>query len=144
MAARSKAWVWGLSLAGIAGSIPAWGMDVCLLCVLDVLSGRGLCDRPISRPEYAVSERDLEISTMRPTRFVKTWKHEVFQKRKSPYKCKYRSYPVPIFQVLVNRPAIRGNVWRSVHMTMVTNSDSVRPNPTKEVNTHTRTSSYLG
>ena len=31
MAARSKAVVCGLSLAGIAGSIPAGGMDVCLV-----------------------------------------------------------------------------------------------------------------
>jgi hypothetical protein len=30
-AARSKAWVCGSSLAGIAGSNPAEGMDVCLL-----------------------------------------------------------------------------------------------------------------
>ena len=31
MAARSKAWVCGHSLAGIAGSNPVGGMDVCLL-----------------------------------------------------------------------------------------------------------------
>jgi hypothetical protein len=31
LAARSKAWVCGHSLAGIAGSNPAGGMDVCLL-----------------------------------------------------------------------------------------------------------------
>jgi hypothetical protein len=31
VAARSKAWVWGRSLAGIAGSNPAEGVDVCLL-----------------------------------------------------------------------------------------------------------------
>ena len=31
VAARSKAWVCGLPLAGIAGSNPAGGMDVCLL-----------------------------------------------------------------------------------------------------------------
>jgi hypothetical protein len=29
-AARSEAWVYGRSLAGIAGSNPAGGMDVCL------------------------------------------------------------------------------------------------------------------
>jgi hypothetical protein len=29
--ARSKAWVYGPSLAGIVGSNPAGGMDVCLL-----------------------------------------------------------------------------------------------------------------
>ena len=31
VAARSKAWVCGRSLDGIAGSKPAGGMDVCLL-----------------------------------------------------------------------------------------------------------------
>ena len=35
--ARSKAWVGGLSLAGIAGSNPAGGMDVCLLWMLWVV-----------------------------------------------------------------------------------------------------------
>jgi hypothetical protein len=34
VAARSKAWVCGRSLAGIMGSNPAGGMDVCLLCVI--------------------------------------------------------------------------------------------------------------
>jgi hypothetical protein len=37
-----------------------------------VLSGRGLCDRPITRPEGSIecgmSECDLEISTMRGPR----------------------------------------------------------------------------
>jgi len=37
VAARSKARVCGLSLAGITGSIPAGGMDVCLLWVLCVV-----------------------------------------------------------------------------------------------------------
>ena len=37
VAARSKASVCGRSLAGIAGSNPAWGMDVCLLWVLCVV-----------------------------------------------------------------------------------------------------------
>jgi hypothetical protein len=50
VAARSKAWVYGRSLAGIAGSNSGGGMDFCLLeCY--VLSGRGLCDRPMTRPE---------------------------------------------------------------------------------------------
>ena len=40
--ARSKAWVCGRSIAGIAVSIPAGGMDSCLECY--VLSGRDLCD----------------------------------------------------------------------------------------------------
>jgi len=34
VAARSKAWVCGLALAGIVGSNPAGGMDICMLFVL--------------------------------------------------------------------------------------------------------------
>ena len=49
VAARSKACVCCHSIGGIAGSNPADGMDVCLLWC--VLSGRGLCDGPIVRPE---------------------------------------------------------------------------------------------
>ena len=50
MAARSKGWVCGRSLAGILGSDPAGGMDACL-CGYFVLSGRGRCVGPITRPE---------------------------------------------------------------------------------------------
>jgi hypothetical protein len=48
---RHKAWVCGRSLAGTTGSNPAGGggIDVCRACC--VLPGRGLCDRPITRPE---------------------------------------------------------------------------------------------
>jgi hypothetical protein len=45
VAARFKAYVCGCSVAGIAGSNPAEGMDVYLLCVCCV--GRGLSDGPI-------------------------------------------------------------------------------------------------
>jgi len=41
VAARAKTWVFGRSLAGIAGSNPAG-------CMLSVT---GLCDGPITRPE---------------------------------------------------------------------------------------------
>jgi hypothetical protein len=44
VAARSEARVYGRSLAGIAVSNPAGGMDACTLCVLP---GRGLCDEMI-------------------------------------------------------------------------------------------------
>jgi hypothetical protein len=47
VAAKFEAWVCGRSLAGITGSNLAGGMDVCLLCVL---SGGDLCERPITRP----------------------------------------------------------------------------------------------
>jgi hypothetical protein len=49
VAARSKAGVFGRSLAGIVGSNRAGGMDVCRECC--VLSGRGHCDGLIMRPE---------------------------------------------------------------------------------------------
>ena len=51
VAERSKARVYGRSLAGIAGSNPVVGMDVCLLWVSCVPSGRGLCDGLITCPE---------------------------------------------------------------------------------------------
>jgi hypothetical protein len=37
VAVQSKAWVCGHSIAGIAGSNSAGGMDVCLLCLLRVV-----------------------------------------------------------------------------------------------------------
>ena len=45
MAARYKAWACGRSHAGIAGSNPAGGIDVCCECC--VSTGRGLCNMPI-------------------------------------------------------------------------------------------------
>jgi hypothetical protein len=50
VAARSKTWVYGRSLTGIVGSIPprAWMSVSCECCVL---SGRGLCDELVPRPE---------------------------------------------------------------------------------------------
>ena len=50
VAARSKVQVCGRSLAEIVGSNPTGGVDVCL-CECYVLSGRGLCDELITRPE---------------------------------------------------------------------------------------------
>jgi len=42
--------VWGVVLAGIAGSNPAGNVDICLYeCC--VFSGRGFCVGPINRPE---------------------------------------------------------------------------------------------
>jgi len=54
VAARSKAWVYGLSLAEIAGSNPARDMDVCLLLsvgccrVEGYATGRSLVQRILS------------------------------------------------------------------------------------------------
>jgi hypothetical protein len=67
VAARSRVWVCSRSVAGIAGSNPTGGMDVCLLCCL--LSGRGLCDGVITRPEesyrvWCVIKCDREASIM--------------------------------------------------------------------------------
>ena len=66
VAVRSKAWVCGHSPAEFVGSNPtgAW-MFVCCECC--VLSGRGLCDELITRPEesyrlWCVVECDLETS----------------------------------------------------------------------------------
>jgi len=50
MAAPSKVWVYGRSLAGVAGLNPvrAWIFFPCECCVL---SGRGLLDMLTTRPE---------------------------------------------------------------------------------------------
>ena len=65
VAARSKAWVCGRSPAEIVGSNPIGGMDVCPECC--VLSGRGLWDELITRPEesyqlWCVVVSDIETS----------------------------------------------------------------------------------
>ena len=73
---QSKAWVCGRSLAGIAGSNPARGMDVCLFVVVcfhvDVsATGRSLVQRSLN--ECVVSECGHETSIIRrprPTRAV--------------------------------------------------------------------------
>jgi len=51
VAARSKAWVCGRSLAGIAGLNLSGGLGWLSLLSVGILSGRGLCDGPITRPE---------------------------------------------------------------------------------------------
>jgi len=48
-AARSKAWVCGLSLVGIVGSNPAGSMDVCLLSV-------ACCQRSLRRDGHSSRE----------------------------------------------------------------------------------------
>ena len=67
LAARSKTWVCGRSLAGIAGSNPAGGMDVCCECC--VLSSRGPCVGLVtvqrSPTDCGVSECDHESWIMR-------------------------------------------------------------------------------
>jgi hypothetical protein len=48
VAVRSRWWACGRVLAGILSSNPTGGMD---MSPVFVLSGRGLCDGPIPRPE---------------------------------------------------------------------------------------------
>jgi hypothetical protein len=69
VSARSKTLVCGRSLAGIAGQIPpdAWLFVSCECCML---SGRGLCDGLITRPEesyrlWRVAVCDQETSETR-------------------------------------------------------------------------------
>jgi hypothetical protein len=76
VAKRSKARVYGRSLAGIVVSNPARGMDfVCCECS----SGRGLCDGLITRPEesyrlWCVLVCDLGTSRMRRLKLIKDCK----------------------------------------------------------------------
>ena len=65
VAAQSKAWVCGCLLARNVGSNPTGRMDVSCECC--VLSGIGLCDKLITRPEdsyrlWCVVVCDLETS----------------------------------------------------------------------------------
>jgi hypothetical protein len=67
VAARSKTSVYGRLPAEIVGSNPIGGMDVCLECCM--LSGAGLCDEMVTRPEesyrlWCVVVYDLETSRM--------------------------------------------------------------------------------
>ena len=69
MAARSKVQFCGRCVAGVAGSNPAGGMDICLLCVflccqVDV-SASGLSLGQRSPTECGVSGCDLDASTFR-------------------------------------------------------------------------------
>jgi hypothetical protein len=59
----SKAFVCDRSLAGIAGSIPTGGMDICVqYCLLCVVSATGLSLVQRSLTECGVSEYDREAS----------------------------------------------------------------------------------
>ena len=68
VAARSKTLVCGRSFGGIVGSNPSGDMDVCCECC--VLSGRGLCDELITRPEkWCVVVRDQK----KPQKMRRPW-----------------------------------------------------------------------
>ena len=73
MAARSKAWVCGRSLAEIVGSNPtgeAW-MFVCCECY--VLSGRVLCDELITRPEESYRLWCVVVCDLGNSRIRRPW-----------------------------------------------------------------------
>jgi len=65
VAAQSKSYVCGRSLADIAGSNPARGMDVCLLRVCSQVSASGLALVQRSPNECGASECNRGASTMR-------------------------------------------------------------------------------
>jgi hypothetical protein len=67
------AWFYGRWLAGIAGSNPVGGIEVCLLRILCFVSATGRSLRQRNPAECGVSECDRGTSTMRrprPTRAV--------------------------------------------------------------------------
>ena len=73
VAARSNEWVCGCLSVEVVSSNSTRDMDVCLLCCM--LSGRGLCDDLITRPEesyrlWCVVVCDVETSCMR-----RPWPH---------------------------------------------------------------------
>jgi hypothetical protein len=76
-AARSKTYVCGRLVVGVAGSNPTRGMDVCLLCLYAVLSCvcRGLCDGLNTRPEefYHVSSYVCYKETPKREAKVPSW-----------------------------------------------------------------------
>ena len=119
MAERSKACVYGRSLAGIAGSNPAGGMDGCPLCVL---SGRGLCDRLITRPKescrlWCVLVCDFGTSRRRATQTRKKKK----KKKKNLLHLSHPQdsapgdfhlfWPLKTFCVDVNSDRLRKSSW---------------------------------
>jgi hypothetical protein len=69
VAARSKSWVCGRSLAGIAGSNPVGGHEClslgCVVCCQVEVSASGLLLVQRSPTECDVSEYDREASIMR-------------------------------------------------------------------------------
>jgi hypothetical protein len=70
LAARSNSWLCDRSPAEIVGSNPTGGAWMSFCCDCCVLSGRGLCDKPFTRPEesyrlWCVIVCDLETSRMR-------------------------------------------------------------------------------
>ena len=72
VAERSKARIYCRLLAGIAGSNPAGGHG-CLSRECCVLSGRGLCDRPIPYPEASYRLLCVIACDLRTSRMRRPW-----------------------------------------------------------------------
>jgi len=72
---------------GIVGSKPAEVMDVCL-CECCVLSGRGLCDELISRPEESCRLRCVVLCDLETSCCRRPWSElDHSDKRKKNVKC---------------------------------------------------------
>jgi hypothetical protein len=71
VAARSKAWVYGCSLAGSVGSNPTRVMDVSLFWVLCVV--RSLCDKLITRPEESYRLWCVVMCDLKTSRMSRSW-----------------------------------------------------------------------
>jgi hypothetical protein len=85
VASRSKAWACGLSLAGIAGSKPNEGMDICLCdcmrCQVEVsMSGLSLVQR--SPTEFGVSNIVRSQSPVRKGHNAESSQSATIKKRK--------------------------------------------------------------
>ena len=74
VAARSKASVCGRSLAEIVGSNPT-GTWMSVRCECCVLSGRGLCDVLITRPEGSYRLQCVAVCDLKTSRMRKPWSH---------------------------------------------------------------------
>ena len=82
VAARSKAWVCGHSLAGIVGSNPAGGMDICLVdvvCCQVEVSGVGMITH--RSPQCPMSV----ITKPRKETMIRNRVEEPQKKKKFPY-----------------------------------------------------------
>jgi hypothetical protein len=106
--ARSKTWVCGRSLAGIVGSNPARGMEVCLLWVLCVvnygylrrtdLSSRGVLPTVVrslcviyKSPEWGGHNPRWAAAPREKTKYISTLYSDQGRDNDIPYSCTLRS-----------------------------------------------------
>ena len=107
VAARSKAQFCGRSHAEIVGLNPAGGMDVC--CEWCVLSGRGLCDEQVTRPEMSYLLQCVVMCDLGTTRMRRSWPAlgrsatvNIKKKKVSCLKHETRNYPSDLNTELLN------------------------------------------